>query len=258
MSAILEGKAALITGGGSGIGLASARALLADGATVTICGRSEERLQKAVAELGDERAHYAQCNVDSEDDIAAAVAKAREPLGGLHLALAAAGCGSFGAILDTTLAAWEQVLRTNLTGTFLTFKHAGQAIVDSGGGAMVAVSSIAAPRTHRLLGAYAVSKAAIDTLVENAADELGASNVRVNSVRPGLVPTELTELIMGAEGIVNDYLEQMPVRRLGTPEDIAAGVRYLLGPESAWVTGQHISIDGGHHLRRGPNYLAGA
>lgn len=258
MTQTLEGQAALITGGGSGIGLACARALLADGATVTICGRSEERLEKGAAELGGvgERVQWIRCDIASEGDVVAAVAEATAPLGKLHMAVANAGTSTFGALVDTPLDAWEQVMAVNLAGTFLTIKHAGRAIADSGGGAIVAVSSIASPATHRLLGVYATSKIAVDGLVRNAADELGASNVRVNSVRPGLVPTDMTEPIMGAGPIVNDYLAQMPIKRLGTPDDIAAGVRYLLGPESSWVTGMCISIDGGHHLRRGPDYLA--
>jgi NAD(P)-dependent dehydrogenase (short-subunit alcohol dehydrogenase family) len=90
-------------------------------------------------------------------------------------------------------------------------------------------------------------------LVRNAADELGGAGVRVNAVRPGLVPTDL------AAGLVNnpqsnaDYLDQMPLRRLGTPDDIASIVRFLIGPESSWITGQVISCDGGHTVRRGPD-----
>ena len=253
----LDGHAALITGGGSGIGLACAAALLADGATVTLAGRSQERLEKGAASLGSDRVHYVVCDVSSEDDVARAVTTAAEPVGALHMAVAAAGTSAFGAFVDTAVSDWQQVIDTNLTGTFLVIKHAGARIRDSGGGAIVAISSIAGAVTHRLLGAYSVSKSAIDALVRNAADELGASGVRVNSVRPGLVPTEMTELIMDNKGIVDDYLAQMPISRLGTPEDIAACVRFLCGPESSWVTGQVISVDGGHHLRRGPDYMLG-
>ena len=250
----LDGQAALVTGGGSGIGLACAKALHADGATVTLAGRTEDRLRAGAESIGGDRVHWVTCDVASEDDVARAVAVAAEPLGGLHMAVAAAGGGSFGSIVDTPLDDWRQVMDTNLTGTFLVIKHAGAAIRAAGGGSIVAISSIAGAVTHRLLGVYAVSKTAIEALVRNAADELGADNVRVNAVRPGLVPTELTEAIMGSEAIVGDYLAQMPVQRLGTPEDIAACVRYLCGPESSWVTGVSISVDGGHHLRRGPDY----
>ena len=142
--------------------------------------------------------------------------------------------GGLGPIITTSLEEWNTILGTNLTGTFLLFKHAGAAIAVAGGGAMAAISSIAATDTHRFMAPYCVSKAGIDSLVANAADELGVAGIRVNSVRPGLVDTELAN---------------MPVRRIGVVDDIAAAVRYLLGPESAWVTGVHLSVDGGHHLR---------
>jgi len=86
---------------------------------------------------------------------------------------------------------------------------------------------------------------------------MGAQNIRVNAVRPGLVPTDIAAGLTMNEAIVADYLEQMPISRLGTVEDIAAGVRYLAGPESGWVTGQCFAIDGGHTLRRGPDITAG-
>jgi NAD(P)-dependent dehydrogenase (short-subunit alcohol dehydrogenase family) len=145
------------------------------------------------------------------------------------------------------------VLDVNLTGTFLAIKHGAAAAARSGGGSIVAISSIAAPLTHPYMAPYSVSKAGIETLVRNAADELGRAGVRVNAVRPGLVPTELADPLVSDEQVTADYLAQMPLGRLGTVDDIAAGVRYLLGPESSWVTGQVLAIDGGHTLRRGPD-----
>jgi NAD(P)-dependent dehydrogenase (short-subunit alcohol dehydrogenase family) len=99
---------------------------------------------------------------------------------------------------------------------------------------------------------YCVSKAGLEMLVMNAADELGPMNIRVNSVRPGLVPTELSSGLTASEAIVRDYKTQMPISRLGTTDDIASAIRYLAGDESGWVTGVNLSVDGGHHLRRGP------
>jgi NAD(P)-dependent dehydrogenase (short-subunit alcohol dehydrogenase family) len=93
------------------------------------------------------------------------------------------------------------------------------------------------------MSAYCVSKAGLEALVRNAADELGIAKVRVNAVQPGLVPTDLASALVNDDGIRADYLEQMPLNRLGTVDDIAAGVRYLAGPESSWVTGQ--CLDGG-------------
>jgi NAD(P)-dependent dehydrogenase (short-subunit alcohol dehydrogenase family) len=89
-------------------------------------------------------------------------------------------------------------------------------------------------------------------LIKVAADELGGLGIRANAVRPGLVPTDMAMPLTDDTAVVDDYLDQMPIKRLGTVEDIAAGVRYLAGPESSWVTGQCFAIDGGHTLRRGP------
>ena len=253
----LDGKAALVTGGGSGIGLACAAHLLRDGAAVTLAGRSKEKLQAAAASL-DGEVRTVSCDVADEDQVRHAVEVASSPSGALHIAVAAAGTGAGGPLLQTDLATWRSVLAVNLDGAFLTFKHAGGAIVASGGGAMVGISSIAAPLTHRLMAAYSVSKAALEALVRNAADELGETGVRVNAVRPGLVPTDLASGLTASEGIVADYLDQMPIRRLGTVDDVATLVRFLAGPESSWITGQCIGVDGGHTLRRGPDLLAAA
>lgn len=252
----LDGMAALVTGGGSGLGLACARALARDGACVTIAARNTERLASAAAELNDalgaERVRWAACDVTDEASVAAAVAAARTPLGALHIAVANAGGGLAGAIFATPVEAWRTVVDLNLTGAFLTIKHAGQAIAASGGGAIVATSSIAGVLTHRFMASYCASKAGLEMLVKVAADELGQAGVRVNAVRPGLVPTELAAVLSEDPRITGDYVDQMPLGRLGTPEDVAAAVRYLAGPESSWVTGQCLAVDGGHTLRRGP------
>jgi NAD(P)-dependent dehydrogenase (short-subunit alcohol dehydrogenase family) len=144
-------------------------------------------------------------------------------------------------------------MTTNLTGTFLGIKHAGAAIAAAGGGAIVAISSIAAPLTHPYMAPYCVSKAGLEALVRNAADELGRGGVRVNAVRPGLVRTELADPLLSDEAVVADYLAQMPISRVGTVEDIAEAIAYLCGPGSTWVTGQVLGVDGGHTLRRGPD-----
>ena len=255
----LSGKAAYVTGGGSGIGLACARSFLRDGASVTIVGRSVERLEAAVAELVDAApegavVQWRSVDVSDEDAVRSSVAAAAEPEGGLHLAVAAAGVGTLAPVIATPLSEWQKVLDTNLTGTFLTFKHAGAAIARSGGGALCAISSIAGVRTHPHGAAYCVSKAGIDMLVRNLADELGRANVRVNSVCPGLVDTEISAGLIATEPVLADYLDQMPIRRTGEVDDVAAAVRYLCGPEAGWVTGVSLSVDGGEHLRRGPDW----
>jgi NAD(P)-dependent dehydrogenase (short-subunit alcohol dehydrogenase family) len=255
-SRALDGRTALVTGGGSGIGLACARHLLRDGATVTLAGRSEDKLRAAAAALAADAAtggevRIAACDVTDEAQVAAAVRVAAGG-DGLDVAVANAGGGAAGSVLTTSAEEWRLTFDVNLTGAFLTIKHAGQAMRTRGGGAIVAVSSIAGVLTHRFMSAYCASKAGLEMLVRCAADELGGLGVRVNAVRPGLVPTDLATPLTADGTVVDDYLDQMPLARLGTTDDIAAAVRWLAGPESSWVTGQCIAIDGGHTLRRGP------
>jgi NAD(P)-dependent dehydrogenase (short-subunit alcohol dehydrogenase family) len=250
MGTQLAGQAALVTGGGSGIGRACAAALAADGAAVVIAGRTEAKLAAAAEAIGN-GARYVVCDVTLEDDVAAAVAFAGTH-GRLTMAVANAGFGTAAPLLMADVASWNSVIATNLTGAMLTIKHAGAAIVANGGGSIVGISSIAGTHTHRFMSAYCVSKAGLEMLVRNAADELGVQGLRVNAVRPGLVPTDATEPLLTMTSVVNDYLAQMPLGRTGTDEEIAALVRFLLGPESGWITGACIPIDGGHHLRRGP------
>jgi NAD(P)-dependent dehydrogenase (short-subunit alcohol dehydrogenase family) len=260
MANSLEGMAALVTGGGSGIGLGSARRLAADGAHVTIAGRTEDRLRAAVDEIGGAAAagvqvQYVVCDVTVENDVQRAVATAAEPTGGLDVLFACAG-GSLhlGPILEADAAAWRATIDLNIVGTFLCIKHAAPVMARSGGGSIIGMSSIAGHSTHRLMSAYCTGKAGIEMLVKVAADELGEHNIRVNAVQPGLVDTELVGFIAAGGKLYDDYMEQMPISRIGTVDDIAAAVRYLAGPESTWVTGQTLGVDGGHQLRRGPNY----
>ncbi|MBL8774678.1 MAG: SDR family oxidoreductase [Acidimicrobiales bacterium] len=259
-SAGIRGKAALVTGGGSGIGLGCAARFAAEGAHVTICGRSEERLAAAVAEIEAGAAEGVtvtsiSTDVTDEAQVAAAVAKACEPTGGLDIVLTSAG-GSLtaGPVHSIDVDLWRQTVDLNLTGTFLTLKHVGPVMVRGGGGSFIAVSSIAGSLTHRWFGAYGPSKAGIEQLVAMAADELGPSNVRVNAIAPGIIDTELMDAVTSGSPVLDDYLSQMPISRVGTVEDCAGAAMFFAGPDSTWVTGQTLQVDGGHSLRRGPDF----
>lgn len=256
---VLDGTAALITGGGSGIGLECARRLVAQGCAVTIMGRSEDRLRDGAAALEaaaprNALVRFVAGDAKSEPDVERAVKVATEATGGLDFAVASAGRGGLGPIITTPLEEWTDIIETNLTGTFLLFKHAGGAIASSGGGSMVAISSIAAAVTHPFMGPYCVSKAGIDMLVRQTADELGRAGVRVNAVRPGIVATDLVSMVMDDEQVMGSYMDNMPVSRAGSVDDVASVVEFLLGEGSSWVTGTSLSVDGGHHLRRGPDF----
>ncbi len=271
----IEGYTALVTGGGSGIGLGTATRLVRDGAEVTICGRTEERLRAAVDLLGREaadsgrkragRARYVVADVTHEDEIAAAVAAAAEERGRLEILFAnAGGAAHMGPIADADAEQVRATVELNLIGTFLTIKHATPSMAEgvgeavgggkASGGSIIAMSSGAGHFPHRFLWAYGAAKAGIDMLCRYAAEELGPSGIRVNTVRPGIIDDELMAPITAGGPLLDDYLEQMPISRLGTVEDVAAAVRFLAGPESGWITGECLAVDGGHHLRRGADY----
>jgi NAD(P)-dependent dehydrogenase (short-subunit alcohol dehydrogenase family) len=256
----LGGYGVLITGGGSGIGLACARRLLNDGATVTLAGRSAERLDSAAQQLAGEaegRLGSIPADVTDEAQVVEAVSYADTPGAPLRGVIACAGGSeTIGPLTAIDRDAWDRTLATNLTGTFLTIKAAAPVMVRNGGGSLVGISSVASSNTHRWFGAYGVAKAGIDHLCMLAADELGASGVRVNSIRPGLVRTELVGVLMSDPAVLDDYLACTPLGRTGEPEDIAELARFLIGPESSWITGQTINADGGHSLRRGPDISA--
>lgn len=258
-AAPLAGFGALVTGGGSGIGLAVAERLAADGATVVICGRTQSRLDDAVAAIAETgpvgSVAGVVADVTDEAEVAEAVAVADEAAAeGLRIVVASAGGSeSIGPVTQLDREPWERTLAMNLTGTMFALKHGAAAMVRRGGGSFVAISSIAASLSHPWFGAYGPSKAGIDQLCRQAADELGASAVRVNSVCPGLIDTELVSFITAGGEVLESYAENTPLARVGTPDDVASLVRFLAGPESTWLTGQAITIDGGQSLRRGPS-----
>lgn len=256
----ITGRTALVTGGGSGIGLGTATRLAADGAHVTICGRTEDKLVRAVAEIGPRvgeggSIRHVVADVTDEDQIAAAVEVAAEPTGGLAILFANAG-GSLhmGPFEDADAGAVRATVDVNLVGTMLSIKHAVPAMKRNGGGSIVTMSSGAGGFPHRWLSAYGAAKAGIDMLSRSAAEELGAAGIRVNSVRPGIVADDLMAPITAGGPLLDDYIAGMPLGRVGEVEDIAEAVRFLAGPESSWITGVNLPIDGGHHLRAGANY----
>ncbi|HSO95407.1 MAG TPA: SDR family oxidoreductase [Acidimicrobiia bacterium] len=258
----LDGYGTLVTGGGSGIGEGCAAALARDGASVTICGRTAERLDAAADRLRVLAAPGATvqtvvADVTDEDQIRAAVAAAAEPTGRLHGVVASAG-GSLhmGPLILADVAAVRATLDLNVIGTFLTLKHAAPLLAASGAGSFVGVSSHAGLDTFRFLGAYGAAKAALDMVVRVAADELGPARVRVNSVRPGIIANELMAAITAGGPVLDSYLENIPLHRVGTVDDVGALARFLIGPDSAWITGQCVNVDGGQSLRKGADFSA--
>lgn len=256
----LEGLAVLVTGGGTGIGRACAARLAADGAAVTICGRTESKLEDAVKRIEAVAGHGGSVqsvagDVTSEEDVQRIVARALEPTGSLHGCVAnAGGGGGMGPYHLQQTEEFVRVLHLNVLSTMLCVKHTVPQMVAAGGGSFVGMSSIAGHLTHPYFGAYCVAKAGIEEMMKNAADEYGRKQVRFNAIRPGFIATEIMEGVPRDSPTYASYIENTPMEDVGQPEDVAHLARFLLGPESRWVTGQSINCDGGHSLRRGPDF----
>jgi NAD(P)-dependent dehydrogenase (short-subunit alcohol dehydrogenase family) len=250
--AAFDDKVAFVSAGATGIGLSTAQYLVDRGARVMICARRETTLQDAVKQLGA-NADYVVCDVSDEASVVAAIDKTVEQFGALHCAVNCAGTGTAGPFVDMDSGQFDEVMKTNLYGTFYATRAQARVMMASGGGSIVNIGSLAGTVTHRWLSAYCASKAGLSMLSKCAADELGEHNVRVNVVEPGGVETPLAEMLFATESGRREYLDNMPVSRLGRTEDIAAMVAFLLSDEAAWITGEVIGVDGGHHLRRGPN-----
>ena len=259
--ASIQGFATLVTGGGSGIGEAAAAKLAADGAHVTICGRTEDKLIAAVDRIAAGAADGATvthivADVTVESDVEAAVAAASAVTGRLDgLFACAGGSTGMGPLATAEVADIRSTMELNYIGTFLCLKHGGrQMATQGGGGSIIGCSSHAGQDTMRYLGGYGGAKAGLDHLCRVSADEMGRLGVRVNSIQPGIVATELLRPITDGGPLLDDYLPQIPLGRVGEPEDIAEMVRFLIGPESSWITGQAFAVDGGQNLRRGADY----
>jgi NAD(P)-dependent dehydrogenase (short-subunit alcohol dehydrogenase family) len=258
----LEGYAVLVTGGGTGIGRACAAQLAADGAAVTICGRTQSKLEEAAKTIEAGAGHGGRVqiiagDVTNEDDVKAIVAKTAEPTGTINGCVAnAGGGGGMGPYHLQDTDEFIRVLHLNVLGTMLCAKHTIPHMVAAGGGSFVGMSSIAGNLTHPYFGAYTVGKAGIEEMMKNCADEFGAKQLRFNAIRPGFIATEIMQGIPRDSAVYESYIQNTPMQGVGEPEDVGQLARFLIGPESRWITGQMINVDGGHGLRRGPDFSA--
>ncbi len=255
-----SGRTYLVTGGGSGIGKGVATGLAQAGANVVIVGRNADRLSAAADEIGGGatgRVLARPADVTDEDQVVGVIAAATEWNGRLHgVVHCAGGSETIGPITQVDSAAWRRTVDLNVNGTMYVLKHSARDMVRAGGGSFVGISSIAASNVHRWFGAYGVSKSALDHLLMLAADELGPSWVRVNGIRPGLIRTDLVEVILNSPEVAEDYRQCTPLPRIGEVADVANLAMFLLSDAASWITGQVINVDGGHGLRRGPDMSA--
>lgn len=245
-------RVAVVVGGASGIGWATARVLAEDGYAVALADLDGEAVAARAAELGEPHVGVP-VDVTDEASVEALFDTVGERWPAVHGVVNCAGVSTLGAVVEHDAAEFRRVVDVCLTGAFLVFKHGGRRVVD--GGALVSLTSLNARQPGTGLAAYCASKAGLVALTEVAALELAPRRVRVNAVAPGLVVTPLTAPAMDIPGIRESYLENTPLGRSGEPAEIGAAVRYLLSDDAAWITGETLDINGGAHLQRYPDLL---
>ena len=246
-ASLLDGRVALVTGATRGIGFAVAQAFVAAGARVVITGRKPDGLADAARALGaDDRIATVAGSSDDEAHAGRAVATAVERFGGCHVLVNNAGTNpAYGPLVDVDLGAVEKTWSVNLKGPLLFARAAWHGAMREHGGAIVNIASVGGLAPLAQLGAYNISKAGLMALTRQLAVEL-APGVRVNAVAPAVVKTRLARTLF--EGHEAEAAARYPLGRLGEPEDVANAVLFLASPQSAWMTGETVVLDGGAML----------
>lgn len=251
----LAGKVALVTGGGSGIGLAIGRTFVAAGAQVVIAGRDAERLERAARTIG---ARALSANVADEASVVALFAMIDARFPGLDILVNNAGItGPVARAADMDLAAWDETMAINVRGTLLCIKHAVPRLRARGGGSIINLSSLMGLRGTPMRSAYTASKYAVLGITDAVAQEVGVDNIRVNALCPGAVNGELMQRVIAArveaEGLTADevvrkhYTDKASLRRWVEPDEVAAAALFLASPAATAITGERLRIDAGRN-----------
>jgi 3-oxoacyl-[acyl-carrier protein] reductase len=242
----LQGKAALVTGGGRGIGRAIARKFLEEGARVLIAdvapGRAESAARELLA-LGE--VHGVQADVSRAAEVDALVRRALELWGRVDVLASNAGIARFAPFLEMTESDWDRTMEVNLKGMFLVGQRVAREMVARGGGAIVNMASTNGILGERQLAAYNASKAGVILLTKTMALELAEHGIRVNCVSPGFIDTEITLEAGAGEAFKREYARKIPLRRLGRPEEVASVFAFLASDEASFITGESVVVDGG-------------
>lgn len=240
----MTNRNAVVVGGASGIGRAVAHALAADKYRVTVADRNTKGAERVRLELGDPHL-AATVEVTDEQSVQELFMQPSQ----LDIVVNTAGFSGLGLITELAVAEFRAVVDVCLTGAFLVIKHAAPALRD--GGALVSLGSLNGRQPAAAMSAYCAAKAGLSMLTQVAALELAPRGIRVNAVAPGFVHTPLTEPATQIPGVLDDYLENTPLGRAGTPEDVAEAVMFVC--KASWLTGEVLDLNGGAHLKRYPD-----
>jgi NAD(P)-dependent dehydrogenase (short-subunit alcohol dehydrogenase family) len=247
----LQGKRAVVTGAGSGIGWASARLFAAEGAALVIVDKQAAAVEETAAEIraAGGKAIAVAADAGAEGDVRGFIERAVGELGGLDIVYANAGIsGGLVPLLEQSVELWQEILRVNLIGPFLAIRHAAPHMMRQGKGAIICTASVAGLRANAGGHPYSASKASVISLVQTAANSLTGTGVRVNAICPGLIETGMTRPIFERareRGSTAKIGQLNPLQRQGEPEEIAAMALFLASDEASYVNGQAFAVDGG-------------
>ncbi|MDH3733060.1 MAG: 3-oxoacyl-[acyl-carrier-protein] reductase [Gemmatimonadota bacterium] len=239
----LEGGVAVVTGGTRGIGRAICEELAAGGASVAVVATGEDRAAKAAGELpGDGHAGFG-CDVSSVEACVNLIKRVEDDLGPISILVNNAGITRDNILVRMKDEEWQAVLDTNLSGAFYLMRAVSRGMMKRRTGKIVNVSSVVGLTGNRGQSNYAAAKAGLIALTKSVAQELAGRGVQANVVAPGLIETDMTAVL--PDDVRDAMLGQVPLGRLGAPEDIARTVRFLVGPGASYITGQVVVVDGG-------------
>jgi 3-oxoacyl-[acyl-carrier protein] reductase len=242
----LQGKAAIVTGAGRGIGKAIARKFLQEGAEVFVCAVAGDRLEEALGELASfGTVHGEAADVTSREEVENLVSWARGELGRIDVLVNNAGIARYGRFLEITDEDWNDTLAVNLTGVFLSSQVAARVMRDQGSGVIVNMASTNGILGEPDLAPYNASKAGVVLLSKTMAIELAPYNIRVNSVCPGFILTDLVQEGGMSEEEIRDYTSKIPLNRYGRVEEVANAFAFLASDEASFITGAELIVDGG-------------
>ncbi|MBM4439582.1 MAG: SDR family oxidoreductase [Candidatus Rokubacteria bacterium] len=246
----LSGKVAVITGGASGIGRGIAQRYVDEGARVVLADRNGPLVQETAKALGAAAAAV-EMDVTREADVERAVAEARARFGGVHIGVNCAGLGYSVPLTEQTEAQWDTVVDVCLKGVFLSMKHEARAMAPAGG-VIINIASINARQPGAGLSAYCAAKAGVEMLTRVAALELGAQKIRVVGIGPGLIDTPLTTFQQERPHVREAFLENVPLGRVGTTDDIAGAALFLASDDASWISGDTLFVDGAALTKKFP------